>query len=135
MFRTAFSEGLRWGAVLGAIAVVLSIVGLMPSLSWIPEVPLLAAAVLLPTAVCGLAGSRAGLRSGRHLAGWLAGALAGGIGGVVGGACYVLFGKPPLNLLVGLCLGVIGGALAGAVGALISLGRAPGRRPSEGGRP
>ena len=59
------SEGLRWGAVMSALAVVLAVLGLTPSLSWLPEVPLLAVAVLLPVAVYGLAGYRAGLDSGR----------------------------------------------------------------------
>jgi hypothetical protein len=110
---------------MSALAVVLAVLGLTPSLSWLPEVPLLAAAVLLPIAVYGLAGYRGGLGSGRLLTGLLAGALAGGISGIVGGGCYVVFGKPAVNLLAGLCLGVLGGAISGAMGALIALRRRP----------
>jgi len=111
---------------MSAFAVVLAVLGLTPSLSWIPEVPLLTVAILLPIVAYGLAGYKAGLGAGRLLAGLLAGALAGGISGAVGGACYVLFGKPAFNLLAGFCLGVIGGAVVGTVGALIALRRRPG---------
>jgi hypothetical protein len=44
----------------------------------------------------------------------------------VGGACYVVAGKPAINLLAGLCLGLLGGAMVGALGALIALRRRPG---------
>jgi hypothetical protein len=125
------SEGLRWGAVMSVLAAVLAVLGLTPSLTWIPELPLLTVAVLLPVVGYGLAGHRAGLGSGRLLAGLLAGALAGGISGAVAGACYVLFGKPVFNLLAGFCLGVIGGAVVGTVGALIALRRRPGMLESN----
>jgi hypothetical protein len=118
---------------MSALAVVLAVLGLTPSLSWLPEVPLLAAAVLLPIAVYGLAGYRAGLGSGRLLTGLLAGSLAGGISGIVGGGCYVVFGKPAVNVLAGLCLGVLGGAISGAMGALIALRRRPGTLQSNRG--
>jgi hypothetical protein len=123
MSRTGLSEGLRWGGVLGALAIVLSILGLTPSLAWIPEVPLLTAAVLLPAAALAMAGFSAGRRSGRASAGVLAGAVAGGIGGGVGGICYVLFGKPVFNVVAGLCLGLVGGGLLGGLGALVALRR------------
>jgi len=75
--RIVFVEGLRSGVALGACVVVLAIVGLAPSLSWIPEVPLVGGAIALPVATYWLAGYRAGKRSGRVLAGTLAGSLAG----------------------------------------------------------
>ena len=108
------------GIVLGAGVAVLAVLGLTPALSWIPEVPLLGVAILLPVAACGLAGFRTGLGTGRVLAGALAGALAGSIGGALGGVSYVLFGKPVLNILVGLLLGAAGGAVVGAAGARLS---------------
>lgn len=37
-----FAEGVRAGLVLAACVVVLAILGLDPSMSWVPEVPLLA---------------------------------------------------------------------------------------------
>lgn len=116
----AFRTGVASGVVLGACVIVLAILGLTPSLSWIPEAPLVGVAVLLPLAVCGLTGFRVGLRDGRVAPGAVAGALAGSIGGVVGGMCYVLFGKPLLNIAGGLLLGSIGGGAAGAAGALLS---------------
>jgi len=136
MSRAGFSEGLRWGGLLGAFVAMLSVLGLTPSLAWIPEVPLLATAVLLPTAALGLAGFRAGRRAGRAWAGLLAGAVAGGISGGIGGICYVLFGKSPFNLLAGLCLGAVGGGLLGGVGAVIALrrgGRGIKEKPMAGG--
>jgi len=99
--------------------VVLAVLGLMPSLAWIPEDPLLAAAILLPLAACGLAGFRAGARCGAIVAGALAGVVAGSIGGGVGGVSYVLFGKPLLNVAGGLLLGSVAGAAAGTAGALL----------------
>jgi hypothetical protein len=107
------------GVALGACVVVLAILGLTPSLSWIPELPLVGTAIVLPVAALGLTGFWAGRRTGRVLAGALAGAVAGCIGGAVGGMSYVLFGKSPLNVLVGLVLGAVGGVAAGAVGALL----------------
>ncbi|MBJ7597279.1 MAG: hypothetical protein DLM67_00330 [Candidatus Nephthysia bennettiae] len=128
------SEGLRWGVVMSVLAIALAVLGLTPALSWVPELPLLTAAVLLPIFAYGLAGHRAGLRSGRLLGGLLAGALAGGISGAVGGACYVVFGKSAFNLLAGFGLGVIGGAAVGTVGALIALRRRPGIVESNRGK-
>ncbi len=118
--QIVFVEGLRAGVALGACVVVLAIVGLTPSLSWIPEVPLVGGAIVLPVATYGLTGYRAGKRSGRVLAGTLAGSLAGAISGAVGGVAYVLFGKPALNILVGVLLGAVGGAIIGTVGGRLS---------------
>ena len=111
-------EGLRWGGILSLCAVALAVLGLAPAFSWIPEVPLLAAAVLLPGALLMWAGFRAAARSRRLVVGPLTGALAGAIGGCVGGIAYLLAGKPALNVAVGLVAGALFGALLGFVGAL-----------------
>lgn len=89
-------------------------------MSWIPEVSLIGAAILLPFAAFGLTGYRASKRSGRSLAGALASGLAGAISGGVGGVSYVLFGKPALNVAVGLLLGTASGAVVGGAAALVS---------------
>jgi hypothetical protein len=115
--RIALSEGLRAGLALSAAVVVLAVLGLHPALTWIPEVPLLAAALVLPLGAFGLAGYRAGRRSRTVQAGALAGSLAGAIAGAVGGLAYVFFGKPMMNIAVGLVLGTFGGAIIGAVAA------------------
>src|SRR5215470_4105911 len=120
MSRIILSEGVGAGLTLGACTVMLAVLGLTPRLSWIPEIPLLGAAILVPVLVCGLSGFRAGRRRRRLLAGALAGGVAGAIGGTVGGLSYVLYGKPPANVAVGLFLGATGGAIAGAAGALLS---------------
>jgi hypothetical protein len=119
MSRTVLLEGGVAGAALGACVVVLAVLGLTPSLSWLPEVPLVGSAVLLPVAACGVAGWRAGSRSGHVLGGALAGAVAGSVGGGVGGVAYVLFGKPLLNVVIGLLLGALGGAVVGVAGAFL----------------
>ncbi len=118
--RIVFVEGLRAGGALGACVVVLAIVGLTPSLSWLPEVPLVGGAIVLPVATYGLTGYRAGKRSGRVLAGTIAASLAGAISGAVGGVAYVLFGKPALNILVGVLLGAVGGTIVGTAGGWLS---------------
>lgn len=118
-------EGVRAGVALGACVVVLAVLALTPSMSWIPEVPLIGAAILLPFAAFGLTGYRAGKRSGRTVAGALASGLAGAISGAVGGVSYVLFGKPVLNVAAGLLLGTASGAVVGGAAALV------GRRASR----
>ena len=114
-----FLEGIRAGAVVGVIAVVLAILGLTPSLAWVPEVPLLGAAVLLPLSVFAVTGYRAVERSGRTIAGALAASVAGAIGGGLGGVMYVIFGKPVLNVAAGLLVGAVSGASVGGVAAMI----------------
>ena len=104
---------------MAAVAVVLAIVGLLPFFSWVPEVPLLAAAVLLPVAIFGVAGYRAEGRAGHVLAGALAGGLAGAISGGVGGISYVVFGKPVLNIAIGILVGAVSGSAIGTAGALL----------------
>jgi hypothetical protein len=113
-------EGLREGVILVVVAVALGVAGLSPSLSWIPEVPLLAAFVLVPAMIIGVAGYRAGKREGRVTSGAVAGAIAGAIGGCAGGLTYVAFGKPAVNVVLGLAAGVVGGAVVGAIGARLS---------------
>ena len=116
--RIVALQGARSGVALGVCAVVLAVLGLTPSLAWIPEAPLLGAAVLVPVAILGWTGFRVASRSSRLVAGVLAAALSGAIGGAVGGVAYLLFGKPALNVLVGLLTGAIGGATIGFLGAL-----------------
>src|SRR5881398_446343 len=79
--RPALAEGVRGGIVLSIAVILLAILGLTPSLSWIPEVPLIAAAIAAPVVGYALTGYRAGRRSGRIAAGGLAGTIAGGISG------------------------------------------------------
>ena len=117
--RAVLIEGVRGGVVLGACVIVLAVLGLTPSLSWLPELPLVTVALVLPVVAFGLIGHRAGLRSGRLASGALAGALAGAISGGVGGVAFVLYGKSALNVAVGILLGVVGGVLVGAAGALL----------------
>jgi hypothetical protein len=124
VWRVAFGEGVRGGGALGAGVAVLAVLGLSPALRWIPDLPLLGAAVLLPVAAFAMTGHRAGRRSGSPAAGALAGGVAGAIAGGVAGLSYLLFGKPLLNLPVGLVLGAAGGAVLGAVAALVG-GRTP----------
>src|ERR1700704_3874681 len=75
------AEGLKGGVAMAVVAVVFAVVGLSPSLTWVPEIPLLAAAFLLPVAIIGVAGFRAGARTRGVPSGTLAGGLAGAIGG------------------------------------------------------
>jgi hypothetical protein len=121
MRPAVFIEGVGVGVGLSVCVVGLAFLSLSPTLSWIPEAPLLAAGLLLPLIAFGLAGYRAGRRSGRLVVGALAGAVAGAIAGGVGGLSYVFFGKPVLNVVVGLMLGSVTGALVGAAAA--SVGR------------
>jgi hypothetical protein len=117
-WRAGLVEGVGWGLVLAVFAAVFSVLGLTPSLAWIPEVPLLGAGALVPLVVLAMAGSRAGSRSGQIAGGWLAGAVAGAIGGMAGGLCYVAYGKPVLNVAVGLLAGAAGGAVIGGLAVL-----------------
>jgi hypothetical protein len=103
-------EGARSGVVLGVCAVALALLGLTPASTWIPEVPLLAAAIIVPVAILGWTGWRVASRSGQLFASPLVGAVAGTIGGAVAGIAFVIAGKPAVNVVVG----ILGGALAGA---------------------
>jgi hypothetical protein len=111
-------DGLQSGALLGLCAVALSVLGLTPALSWIPEAPLLGAAIVVPVAILVWTGFRSAARSGRLVAGPLTGVLAGAIGGCVGGIAYLIAGKPALNIGVGLLGGALAGAALGFAGAL-----------------
>jgi hypothetical protein len=95
--------------VLAAFAVVFAILGLSASLRWIPEIPLLLVAGLVPTAILVVVGYRAGA---------LAGALAGAIGGGTGGVAFVVYGKPVINIPIGLVAGLVGGLALGTLGAI-----------------
>jgi hypothetical protein len=118
--RAALVEAIRVGIPLGVGVAVLAILGLAPSMSWIPEAPLLAVAGLLPLIAYGLAGHRAARRSGRMLAGAIAGGVVGAMSGGVAGVAYMIFGKAALNVAVGLLVGAFGGAIIGAAAAFVS---------------
>ena len=75
-------------------------------MTWIPEVPLLAAFVPVPVVIIGVAGYRAGKGEGRITSGAMAGVIAGTMGGCAGGLTYVAFGKPLLNVVLGVAAGV-----------------------------
>jgi hypothetical protein len=115
--------GLRVGVVLAAAAVVLAVVGLTPSFSWLPEIPLVLTAALIPLIGFAFAGYRSAAVSHRALDGMIAGAVAGLLSGAIGGLSYVLFGKPLLNVIVGPAIGAVGGALVGAVAGFLALRR------------
>ncbi len=122
--KRAVTAGVRAGAVLAALVILFAILGLTPSLSWIPEVPLLTVAGVMPIAVLTMTGYRARKSSGSILMGAIAGATAGAIGGCAGGVAYVLFGKPAFNVVAGAIVGVAAGAALGAVGAIVAARRA-----------
>jgi hypothetical protein len=114
------AEGLRSGVLISLCAVALAVLGLTPALSWIPEAPLLGAAIVVPVAILMWTGFRSATRSGRLVAGPYAGVLAGAIGGCVGGIAYLVAGKPSLNVVVGLVGGTLSGAVLGFTGAIIA---------------
>jgi hypothetical protein len=118
--RPGLVDGLRWGSVLAVFAIAFGVLGLTPSLTWIPEIPLLLAGAIAPVLLLGCAGRRAVLHSGDRSNGFIAGAVAGSVGGLAGGACYVAYGKPALNLLVGLVAGFAGGASIGGLAGLLA---------------
>lgn len=122
--KRAVTAGVRGGTVLAALAILFAILGLTPSLSWIPEVPLLTIALVMPIAVLTVTGYRAWKSSGLILMGAIAGATAGGIGGCAGGVAYVVFGKSAVNVVAGAIVGVAAGAALGAVGAMVAARRA-----------
>jgi hypothetical protein len=117
--RQGLVNGLLCGSVLAAFAVTFGILGLTPSLTWIPELPLLAIGAAVPVLILGYAGRQAVLHSGDRRTGFFAGAVAGAMGGLAGGVCYLAYGKPALNLVVGSVVGFIGGA---SIGGLAGLG-------------
>jgi hypothetical protein len=118
--QVTLREGLRSGAILSLCAVALAVLGLTPALSWIPEVPLIGGAIVLPLAILVWTGVRVARRSSRLVAGPLASALAGAIGGCVGGIAYLVAGKPSLNVIAGLLGGALSGAVFGFAGAILA---------------
>jgi hypothetical protein len=112
--------GIRSGLMISAFVVLFAFVCLTPELSWVPEAPLLAVSVLVPLVGYAITGFRAVRRSRRVSDGVLASALAGVVSGFTGGMCFVLFGKPLLNVPVGIALGCVAGAVWGTVGAIVS---------------
>ena len=123
MNQVVLREGVRGGAILSFCSVALAVLGLTPALRWIPEVPLLGTAIVLPVLLLVWSGWRAASRAGRLVAGALTAALAGALGGCVGGIAYVLAGKPALNIAVGLLGGALVGGALGFVGATLRLRR------------
>ena len=115
--------GLRIGVVLAVSVVVLAVVGLTPSFSWIPEIPLLLLAALIPLIGFAFAGYRSASASHRVLDGMIAGAVAGLLSGAIGGLSYVLFGKPLLNVIIGPAIGAVGGAFVGGIAGFLALRR------------
>ena len=113
-WRPGLESGLRWGLAVAAAATGFGILGLSPGLAWIPEAPLLIAGGLVPALLIFAAARRTSGRAGRRSAVVAAG-LAGGIGGAAGGVVYVAYGKPALNIAVGLLAGGTGGCLIGAL--------------------
>lgn len=120
----AVTAGVRAGLVLAACAILFAILGLTPSLSWIPEIPLLAIAGLVPVTLLTATGYRAWKSFRTTLMAAIAGATAGGIGGCAGGLAYVVYGKPVLNVVVGTIVGIAAGATLGAIGAMVAARRA-----------
>ena len=120
----ALTAGVGAGAVLAAVSICFAILGLTPSLSWIPEVPLLTIAGLIPIALLVRTGYRAWKRFRTTLMAAIAGATAGAIGGCAGGVAYVVFGKPALNVVVGTIAGVAAGLALGTLGAVVAARRA-----------
>jgi hypothetical protein len=118
--RIAVAEGARSGAALAVAAVVFAFLGLSPTMTWIPELLLIGAAIVVPVAILGWTGAHAASRAARTAAGALAGGLAGAVGGGVGGTAYVVYGKPALNILVGVVVGALIGAAIGFMGASLS---------------
>ena len=112
--------GIRGGIVLSAFVILFAFLGLSPELSWLPEVPLLVASIVVPLVGYSVSGFLAARHSRRTGDGVVAGALAGIVSGLTGGLCFVLFGKSPLNVPVGVVLGCTAGGVWGAVGAIVS---------------
>jgi hypothetical protein len=119
--RTVLCDGIRAGVILSVCAIALALLGLTPALTWIPEVPLLGSAILVPIGLLGWTGWRAAARTGRLVAGPLTAALAGSIGGAAAGSAFVVAGKPALNIAVGILAGVLAGAALGMAGARAQL--------------
>ncbi len=123
MGAVVINEGARMGIVLAVCAAILAYVGLDPGFAWVPEVPLVLGAAVVPTIAFAIAGARAGGLSRQWVAGGYAGGICGAIGGGAGGLAYVYFGKSILNVPIGLLIGVVLGAGVGAASAAVALRR------------
>ena len=109
---------MQGGAILGVLAVVFAVLGLTPSLTWIPEAPLLLIAAVLPAAILLVTGYRTYRATRDSISGLVSGAMAGALGGIAGGAAYVVYGKSAFNLVTGLLAGAIAGGFFGQIGAV-----------------
>lgn len=85
MGRVLLAEGTRSGLLLSVFVVVVAVLAPAPAFSWVPELPLIVVALMVPVAAYAVTGFRVRRRTGRLLAAWLASALAGGISGFVAG--------------------------------------------------
>ena len=83
--RAVLIEGARGGVALGACVIVLAVLGLTPSLSWLPELPLVTVALVLPVVAFVVFG-----KSALNVA---AGILLGVVGGVLVGTAGALLGR------------------------------------------
>lgn len=110
--------GIRHGALLSVLVVVLGTLGNLPALTRVPELPLLAITAATPTAVCAAAGWRAVRARGSVRLGAVAGGIAGFMAGLTGGIFFVAIGKPVLDIPVLVVLGAGGGVVAGFIGSL-----------------
>lgn len=110
--------GIRYGAGLSALVVVLGILGNAQEFKWVPEVPLLAVTAATPIAICGAAGWRVARVLGSVRLGTAAGGIAGIMGGLTGGIFFVVIGKPVVDVPVLLVLGLVGGTIAGFLGGI-----------------
>jgi hypothetical protein len=84
------AEGLRAGIALGAFVIVVGALGLGPTVSWLPEAPLVTVAIAVLVIGLTLTGFRGFRRAGHLRVGMLNGALAGAITGVVGGLAFLV---------------------------------------------
>jgi hypothetical protein len=83
------AEGLRAGIALGAFVIVLGVLGLGPTVSWVPEAPLVTVAIAVPVIGLTLTGFRGSRHTGHLSAGILAGTVAGAITGVIAGLAFL----------------------------------------------
>src|SRR2546429_9130143 len=95
---SALAEGVRGGIALSLAVILLAVLGLTPSLRWIPEVPLIVAAIAVPVSGYALTGYRAGRRAGRMAEGAHACPVARGISGAGGGVASMAFWNSLLHV-------------------------------------
>lgn len=119
LWRGAAIEGATVGAPLAAAAVIFGVLGLTPSLHWIPDGPLLTFGVAVAAVGLGIAGYLGARRTAHFRGGALAGEIAGLIFGLALGITYIAFGKPVFNLIGGPAAGAAFGVIFGSIGASI----------------